>query len=56
MVKIFYNGKQIGSLVTNHSMTDEEVCEACGIELCVTEEEWVEDKNYFLEDLEIVWE
>ena len=34
------NGEEIASLLTNHSMTEEEICEACGVELARTEEDF----------------
>lgn len=54
---IKYNGEVIGSVLTNHSMTLEEICEIAGVELAVTEEDYEglpENGKYDWETLEIV--
>lgn len=51
------NGEVIGTVLTNHSMTDEEICEAAGVDLAITEEDFSgmpENGKYDLDDLEIV--
>lgn len=51
-----YDGEVIGRVMTNHSMTDEEICEFAGVRLAMTEEEYnsaPENEIYFLEDLSI---
>ncbi len=53
---IRYDGKCLGSVSTNHSMTDEEICLACGVELAYTEEDYIcspENGKYILDELEI---
>lgn len=37
---IKFEDEIIATLTANHSMTDEEICEACGIELAITEEDF----------------
>ena len=63
MKKDFYvvkfDGKEIGRVLTNHSMTDEEICESCGVELAITEEDFEgmpENGKYDLDELEIIEE
>lgn len=54
---IRFEGEIIAELTTNHSMTDEEVCEACGIELARTQEDYEnipENGMYDIDDLEII--
>lgn len=54
-----YDGEVLGSVLTNHSMTDEEICEMAGVELARTEEEYFnspENGKYVLDDLEIICE
>lgn len=51
------DGEIIGSVTTDHSMTDEEICELAGVELARTQEDYEgcpENGKYILEDLEIV--
>lgn len=51
-----YDGEVIGRVMTNHSMTEEEICEYAGVRLAMTEEEYnsaPENEIYFLEDLSI---
>ena len=53
------DGEIIGSVTTNHSMTDEEICEIAGIDLARTRDDYEgcpENGKYILEDLEIVEE
>jgi len=52
-----YDSEILGIVLTNHSMTDEEICEMAGVELARTEEEYEnapENGKYILDDLEIV--
>ena len=54
-----YDSEIIGSVTTNHSMTDEEICETAGIDLARTQEDYEgapENGKYILENLEIVEE
>lgn len=54
-----YDGEILGSVLTNHSMTDEEICEMAGVELARTEEEHLnspENGKYVLDDLKIICE
>lgn len=52
-----YDGEVLGSVLTNHSMTDEEICEMAGVQLARTEEDYEgapENGKYILDDLEII--
>lgn len=54
-----HENEVIGSVLTNHRMTDEEILEACGIEIAVTQEDYEgmpENGKYDLGELEIVSE
>lgn len=54
---IKFNGEVIGSVLTNHSMTFEEICEIGGITLARTQEDYEgmpENGMYDPDDLEIV--
>ena len=54
---IKFDGKIIAELTTNHSMTNEEICEACGIEIAITQEDFEglpENGMYDIDDLEIL--
>lgn len=54
-----YDGEILGSVLTNHGMTDEEICEMAGVELAITREDFEnmpENGKYDLEELEIVGE
>ena len=54
-----FENEVIGSVTTNHSMTDEEICEMAGVELAITEEDFMnmpENGKYDLDELEIVEE
>lgn len=54
-----FEGEKLGSVLANHSMTDEEICECAGVELAITKEDYEgmpENGKYALEDLEIVEE
>lgn len=54
---IKFNGEIIAELTTNHGMTDEEICEACGIRLAITKEDYEglpENGMYDMEELEIL--
>lgn len=56
---IKFEGEVIGEILTNHSMTEEEICEYAGVELAVTEEDFEgmpENGKYNLEELEIEME
>lgn len=54
-----FDNKVLGSVLTNRSMTDEEICEAAGVELAHTQDEYEnspENGKYDLDELEIVEE
>ncbi len=54
-----YNDEILGSVLTNHSMTDEEICEMAGVELAKTQEDYEgspENGKYILETLDIIEE
>ncbi len=54
-----YDGEEIGSVLTNHSMSMEEICEMSGVELAITQEEYEhspENGKYIPDDLDIVSE
>lgn len=56
LIKIICDGEVIGTVLSNHSMTDEEICEAAGIELAQTQEDYEnmpENGMYDLDDLTI---
>lgn len=53
------DGEVLGSVLANHSMTDEEICEYAGVELAITQEDFEnmpENGKYDPEELEIVEE
>ncbi len=53
---VYYGNEVIGRLVGGVGMTDEEICEACGIRLAHTQEEYEgapENGMYSLDDLVI---
>jgi hypothetical protein len=53
------NGEVVGNVLANHSMTDEEICEAAGVELAMTQDDFEnmpENGKYDLDELEIVEE
>lgn len=52
-----YDNEVMGSVLTNHGMTAEEICDMAGVELARTEEEYFnspENGKYVLDDLEII--
>lgn len=52
-----YDSEILGSVLTNRSMTDEEICEMAGVELARTEEDYFnspENRKYIFDDLEII--
>lgn len=52
-----FNGEVLGSVLTNRSMTDEEICEMAGVELARTEEDYdgaPENGKYIFDDLDII--
>ena len=54
-----FEGEILGMVTTNNSMTDEEICEAAGVELAHTQDEYEhspENGKYDLDELEIVEE
>lgn len=54
-----FDGEEIGSVLTNHSMTNAEICEMAGVELAVTQEDFEgmpENGKYDLDELEIISE
>ena len=54
-----YDGEILGSVTTNHRMTDEEICDFAGVDIAITEEDYEhspENRKYILDDLEIVGE
>ena len=56
---IKFDGEEIGAVTTNHSMTDEEICEMAGVELAITQEDFEgmpENGKYDLDELEIAEE
>ena len=53
---IKFDGKEIGAVIANHSMTDEEICEMADVKLMVTQEDFENEDGYDLNDLEIVTE
>ena len=58
-ILVKYDGEVIGSVLTNHSMTHEEICKMAGVELAITEEDFMnmpENGMYDLGELEIVEE
>lgn len=51
-----FDDEVIGAVTTNHSMTDEEICEMAGVELAATEDDYEyspENGKYVIDDLEI---
>lgn len=47
----------LGSVLTDHAMTNEEICEFAGVELAVTQQDFEnmpENGKYDLDELEIV--
>lgn len=56
---IKYNNEVLSSVLTNHSMTAEEICNAADIQLAITQDDYEcspENGKYILDDLEIVEE
>lgn len=56
---IKFDGEEIGAVTTNRSMTDEEICDFAGVELAITEEDFMnmpENGKHDLDELEIVEE
>ena len=54
-----FENEVIGSVTTNHSMTDEEICEMAGVALAITQEDFEgmpENGKYDLDELEIIEE
>lgn len=54
---IMYGEEHLSTLTCNGGMTDEEICEACGIELATTQEEYEhapENGMYALDSLTII--
>ena len=52
-----YENELLGSVLTNHRMSDEEICDFAGVDLARTQEEYEnspENGKYILDDLEIV--
>lgn len=52
-----YDGEVLGSVLTNHRMTVEEICDFASVDLARTQEEYEnapENGKYILDDLEIV--
>lgn len=40
ITKVMYNGEEIGRILRNHTMTEEEICDFAGIELARTQEDY----------------
>ena len=53
---IKFENETIGSVMTNNSLTDEQICEIAGVKLAVTKEDFESENGYALEELEIVEE
>ena len=53
---IKFENETIGSVMTNNSLTDEQICELAGVKLAVTKEDFESENGYALEELEIVEE
>lgn len=53
---IKFENETIGSVMTNNSLTDEQICELAGVKLAVTKEDFENENGYALEELEIVEE
>lgn len=54
-----YDGEVLGSVMTDHSMTDEEICDFAGVALAITEEDFMnmpENGKHDLDELEIIEE
>ena len=52
-----FENEVLGSVITSHSMTDEEICELAGVELAKTQEDFEgmpENGMYDLDELDIV--
>lgn len=47
-------GEELGKVLTNHSMTDDEIIELAGIKVMRTEDDYMSGDGYDYEDLEIV--
>ena len=47
-----FEGKEIGAVITNHSMTNEEICEMSSVKLMITKEDYESGNGYDIEDLE----
>ena len=58
-ILVKYDGEVIGSVLTNHNMSAEEICDFAGVELAVTQEDFQgmpENGKYDLDELEIAEE
>lgn len=53
---IKFENETIGSVMTNNSLTDEQICEIAGVKLAVTKEDFESENGYALEELEIIEE
>ena len=53
---IKFENEVLGSVMTNNSLTDEQICELAGVKLAVTQEDFESENGYALEELEIVEE
>lgn len=51
---VSFNNEVLGSVITNHSMTDEEICEMAGVKIAVTQADFENEDGYSIDDLEIV--
>jgi hypothetical protein len=51
-----FENEVLGTVLTNHNMTADEICEMAGVELAITQEDFEnmpENGKYYLEELEI---
>ena len=51
-MKLFYDGKLVGEITTNHSMSIEDACESLGIDLTTQDEEAI---GYDIEAFRMEW-
>lgn len=54
-----FEGSEIGSVITNQSLTDEEICTSAGVDLAITQDDFegMPDNGKFdINELEIVEE
>lgn len=54
---IKFEGDVIGQVLSNHSMTPEEICEMAGVELAITQDDYEhspENGKYIMDCLEFV--